>query len=126
MIKSDFHMHTLFSTDGKSSMRDMMDSASKRGLEHICFTEHMDYDNPFDEGEGAFEVDTDSYLKKYLELKNSIKGLNVYFGVELGLQPHLTEHYADYVKNYPFDFVIGSSHVVRGRDPGAGGYYELF
>lgn len=126
MIRSDFHMHSRFSTDGKSEMRDMIDSAVSKGLENICFTEHMDYDNPYDEGPGAFEVDTDSYFKKYKELSSAEKRINVFFGVELGLQPHIVEHYKQYVKEYPFDFIIGSSHVVKGKDPGSGGYYELF
>ncbi len=126
MIKSDFHMHTKLSTDGISEMHEMIEAAVSKGLENICFTEHMDYDNPFDSEEGNYEVDTDAYYKKYKELTENEKRINVCFGVELGLQPHLVEHYNKYLSEYPFDFVIGSSHAVYGKDPYYQSYYELF
>ncbi len=38
-------------------------------------------------------------------------------GVEFGLQPHLGERARDYVQQYPFDYVIGSTHMLHGLDP---------
>ena len=43
--------------------------------------------------------------------------IEVLIGVELGLQPHLGTFSKEYVNRYPFDFVIGSSHMLQGRDP---------
>ena len=126
MIKSDFHMHTTLSTDGRSDMSDMLHSAADAGLQQICFTEHMDYANPGKDGPDAFVVDTDRYLEKYNALKNTGSGLEVYFGVELGLLPHCLEHYKKYVKDYPFDFIIGSSHFVGRFDPYDKEYYDSF
>lgn len=33
------------------------------------------------------------------------------------MQPHLAGRHYDYVRSYPFDFVIGSLHLVYGKDP---------
>lgn len=38
-------------------------------------------------------------------------------GVELGLQAHLAERYHELLASRPFDYVIGSQHLVRGMDP---------
>ena len=37
--------------------------------------------------------------------------------MEIGFQQHLGEYYRNFTASYPFDFVIGSTHVVEGRDP---------
>ena len=43
-------------------------------------------------------------------------------GIELGLQPHLANRHREFLQKVNFDFVIGSVHVVDGRDP----YYQGF
>ena len=50
--------------------------------------------------------------------------IQVNFGIELGLQPQLAESFSDLLKEVPFDFVIGSSHVVHGYDPYYPSYFE--
>ena len=44
--------------------------------------------------------------------------------MELGLQPHLGKIYEELVGEYPFDFVIGSLHLVQGMDPYYGKVFE--
>ena len=46
------------------------------------------------------------------------------FGIEYGLQPHLKKHFSEQLSRFPFDFVIGSSHVVHGQDPYYGEYFK--
>ena len=43
--------------------------------------------------------------------------LAIKIGVELGLQPFLRQLLPHMVNSYPFDLVIGSSHMVNGEDP---------
>ena len=57
------------------------------------------------------------------ELKEAFNDqISVNFGIELGLQPHLAGTFSELLKEVPFDFVIGSSHLVHGYDP----YYPDF
>lgn len=122
MLYSDYHIHTSFSGDSDTPMKDMIERGLELGLTTMCFTEHMDLDyDPLCDVD--FTLDTDSYLQTYLSYKEQYKDkINLLFGVELGLQTHLSKTHEDYIKKYPFDFVIGSSHLVHGMDP----YYPKF
>ncbi len=129
MIKSDFHIHTTFSTDGQSDMESVITSAIERGLEEICFTEHNDYGVTFNEGPGAFIVDTDAYFEKYRELSAKYEGkIRLRFGVEIGLlnETGIPEHFRDYTTRFPFDFIIGSSHIAGKLDPYLPEYWKAF
>lgn len=120
MIRSDFHTHSDFSGDSKSPMQDMIQEAIRKGLQRICFTEHNDPDFVYiiPEETGMFELDTDSYMKEaLLYSQNFASSITVLRGVELGIQEHLYESLTDYINKYPFDFVIGSSHLCDRMDP---------
>ncbi len=127
MIQCDYHMHTEFSTDSEASVKSMLDASVKRGLQSVCITDHLDLDYPEDKelGPDPFQLD----LKKYFSMLSQIreeyrKKLDVRIGVELGLQPHLGRIYEKLVEAYPFDFVIGSLHLVHGMDPYYGKIFE--
>lgn len=117
-MKADYHTHTNFSTDAdrESSPEVMIQGAIKRGLETICITDHMDKDYDA-EGKG-FVFDIEKYFETLQSLREKYKEkIHIRIGVELGLQPHLGQFAKEYVNAHPFDFVIGSTHMLRGRDP---------
>ncbi len=127
MIQGDFHMHTEFSTDSSASVRSMLDASAARGLHTVCITDHLDMDYPPDEELGAdpFRLDLDTYFQELSALKDEYRGkLDVRIGVELGLQPHLGKAYEKLTEKYPFDFVIGSLHLIHGMDPYYGKIFE--
>jgi DNA polymerase (family 10) len=41
-IRGDLHVHTTWSGDGRSSMADMLDEASERGLSYVALTDHAE------------------------------------------------------------------------------------
>lgn len=123
MIKTDFHMHTSFSTDCDTTPESMVEKAIALGLDTICFTDHQDFDFPG--GENLFVFDTECYFDKMRKLQELYrKEIEIRIGVEIGLQPHLGEVYRRYVASYPFDFVIGSVHVVDRMDPYEKTFFE--
>ncbi|MFR7992070.1 MAG: histidinol-phosphatase HisJ family protein [Lachnospiraceae bacterium] len=115
----DLHMHSDFSTDSESSPESMIEAAIHSGLSAICFTDHLDMDFPAPDAKHApFLLDTPAYFQKMQQLKDAYRGrIEILIGVELGLQPHLADFHQRYLHTYPFDFVIGSSHLVHGEDP---------
>lgn len=125
-IKEDFHLHTSFSSDCEASMASMIEQGIALGLSRLCITEHMDKDYVLRTPEAFdFEVDTASYHHTYQMLKERYKEqIKVLFGIELGLQPHVADFYRQYVTDYPFDFIIGSSHICHRRDPYFSDFYE--
>jgi histidinol phosphate phosphatase HisJ family len=124
MITADFHVHSAFSADGKAEMEAMVKKAIKTGLKTLCFTDHMDYDYPKIYGL-AFEFDTEEYFKTIEMLKEKYRSqIEILAGVELGLQPQITDSMYTLINSYPFDFIIGSVHVVDGMDPYYPHYWE--
>ena len=124
-LKCDFHLHSSFSGDSTASMEDMILRGINLGLTSMCFTEHMDMDYVYikPEEEGCFELNTDSYLYELAHLKEKYaKKIQILFGVELGVQPHLRRELAVYAKSFDFDFIIASSHLCNRKDP----YYPYF
>lgn len=126
-IKADYHIHSHFSGDCPTPMEDMIQQSISLGLETICFTEHYDMDFPVTEEipAGKFDLNTDSYLYDLLRLKQKYaKQIEICFGVELGLQPHLMQELSRYAKSYNFDFILGSTHLCRRQDVYFPSFYE--
>lgn len=114
MITADFHTHTDFSSDSEQPMEGALEALISKGIKIVCFTEHMDMDYPG----GEFILDTAAYRARLLELREKFRGrIGVLFGVELGLMDYLAPRLREYVSEWDFDFIIGSSHLVDGVDP---------
>lgn len=107
----DSHVHTILSHDGKSSIEEYINNS--KGIKEITFTEHYDiYDGL---NTNLKTIDVDNYYKEYLKYKeNDVIKIN--FGIEVGLQPDLVTRINDMLDKYPFDFVIGSSHITCKKD----------
>lgn len=121
----DCHMHSFFSADSNTPMEEMIKKALSQGLKGICFTEHLDPDYPPTPDDLDFSLDIPAYCSQLSRLKEQYKNkISLCFGIELGLQPHLAADFRDLLGMYPFDFVIGSSHVVHGRDPYYPEYFQ--
>lgn len=117
----DTHMHSQYSGDSDAAQDSMINAAIEKELSGICFTDHLDIDYP--EQPDLFLLDLPNYTASVLAQKEQYQNcIDVRLGIELGLQPHLAALHADILSQYPFDFVIGSSHVVHGFDP----YYPKF
>ena len=131
MIFADMHTHTNFSTDSDAEPEAMLESAYARGLTTYCFTDHMDYLFPMDKTQFLF--DPKKYWATMSKLKEQWKGrIDVKIGVELGLRDEpdvvepVTAFYEKLLKDYPFDFVIGSTHCLEHIDPYYPGYWDNF
>ncbi|MDO5425052.1 MAG: histidinol-phosphatase HisJ family protein [Eubacteriales bacterium] len=123
-MNADFHVHSAFSADSKAPMERMVQEGIRKGLSVLCFTEHMDRDYP-DDPAHAFEVDTAAYYQEWLRLREAYAGeIELRFGIELGLEPHLAQAHREYLAAWPFDYVIGSSHLVDRQDPYYPAFYE--
>ena len=119
----DMHMHSQFSGDSDAPQEDMILTAIDAGLSGLCFTDHLDMDYPDDPA--LFLLDLPNYTSSVLALQQKYRDkFPVLLGIELGLQPHLGNLHKDILSQYPFDFVIGSSHVVHGFDPYYPAFYE--
>lgn len=119
-IRADYHIHSHHSTDSKAAMEEIVRSAISKGLTHICFTEHNDFDYPVAD---EFLLNPDAYLYELLQLREKYESqIKIGFGLELGLQKESVRKNAMFAKSHEYDFIIASSHVLNGLDP----YYDPF
>ena len=119
----DMHMHTHFSGDSEANPFDLAQKAYEIKLAGICFTDHLDID--YRETPGLFDLDIPSYKKEISLVKEQFSDkLDIGWGIELGLQPYLAEKNAQIIAENPFDFVIGSTHVIKQIDIYFPPYYE--
>ncbi len=120
-VNYDLHMHSSFSTDSDAPMESMVQSALTHKLKGICFTEHMDLDFPdfyMPEVPHAFVADPEEVYKEILRLREIYgSALWIGFGLEFGMQPHLSERFHQIAVKYPLDLIIASQHLVSSLDP---------
>ncbi|WP_371362111.1 Histidinol-phosphatase [Sporomusa rhizae] len=110
----DYHLHTNLSRDGKEHVEKFIRKAIILGMKSICITDHQDYDYT----RKKFPLDFKMYFREIEECKKKFdKIIDVRVGVEMGLEVNLEDQIKENILNIPFDFVIGSSHMVNGEDP---------
>lgn len=117
----DYHMHTFYSTDGKMSMDDLCRKAIEIGLKEIAITDHMDINFP----DNLFQIhDMDKYVDNIRIMQDKYSNrLRIKTGIEIGMMPNNLEESTRLAKQYPFDFIIASVHLVNGEDPYEKEYY---
>lgn len=123
IITSDFHVHSSFSGDCHIEMKLFIEKAIQIGIQNICFTEHHDID--IYTSSISWLLDFSSYQDTFLRMKEQYGDkINLLFGVELGIQPHLYKKLREITQSYPFDFILCSNHVANGKDPYLPEFYE--
>ena len=119
----DYHMHTAFSADCKAPAEEMVRAAIKKGLNEICFTDHVDYDYP--DPDFIFEFDQQEYRNTIAFLQDRYgHELSIKRGVEIGVQPHVLAKCGNLVEEEQFDFVLCSLHTVEKQGLHSGAIFK--
>lgn len=123
MFFADYHTHTAFSSDSTAKMEDMLDAAVKLGLQEIAITDHIDFYYP--DLNYPFLFDYNEYAAKIRQYQEQYQGrLTIRLGVEIGLQDIAEKEIKEYCQNHAFDFIIGSTHCVSGKELYHDEFYE--
>ncbi len=125
MYKADSHVHSNFSGDSMEKLENIIERAIELGMDEITITDHLDIDFP---GEvNIFGLDVKEYIETLKALKKEYKNnIKINIGIELGLQPHLKEEYKEIFQCKDIDFIIGSSHCVKGMDVADRKFFEKY
>lgn len=109
MIKmSSPHTHTCF-VDGKNTAREMIESAIKKGLGSIGFSEHSYVDHDIDYCLTAKQ--TKVYIEEIKRLKREFKDkIKIYLGIECDKTSN--------IDLTPYEYVIGSVHYLKDKKTG--------
>ena len=110
-MRSDYHMHSYYSHDSSTSMKDHAERAINLGLDEICFTDHVDYCGKY---EGYSR-----YFAEIERLKEDFSGkLAIRAGWEFGLQNYTLSDFEGLYSRYrdKLDFVLLSIHEINDLD----------
>lgn len=111
----DSHNHTLFSEDCTSTLDDMILSAIHKGIRYYTITDHLDLD--YQDKRFTFNLDHITRKQAIMQAKIKYKDhINIYYGLECGVQPHIIFDAEAIIKRENFDFVIASMHTTHKHD----------
>ncbi len=112
----DSHIHTAMSFDSEMEAEQAIESLKKNKLGGV-FTEHYDFGYPEPD---KFVFDPDDFFQRYAAHRSD----TLLMGVEVGMAAGFSSEAAALTKKHPFDYVIGSIHVVEGMDIYYPEFYE--
>jgi len=111
----DYHIHSSFSSDCETDMKDTIKRAIDIGLKEICFTDHIDYDYCSPDIDFDFDLDEyDNHISKMRKFYGD--KIKILKGVEIGIQPHIIDRCDNLILDNGFDFVISSIHSCDRKD----------
>jgi len=113
-MRTDYHTHTERGPYTVEWLREFLKVAEQQGISDYGVSEHGYrfkqtqhlFDNPWTAARRT--EDMDEYLQMVLDAR--AQGLNVKFGIELDYIPGRNDAMGEFIKQYPFDYVIGSIH----------------
>ncbi len=118
----DYHLHTLYSMDGKQSVYQLAQRAAELGLDEICLTEHIEPGHP---SKGIDRPpDYPLWFKDIQLARESFPQLAIRAGIEIGDNPLLRRGIEAGLDALPLDYRLLSLHLVGGVDPYEPIYYE--
>jgi histidinol-phosphatase (PHP family) len=123
----DYHMHLRGPAEGREgpiehtveAVERFAEQAAERGVDEIGFTEHVYYFREFDRfvehpyQRSRLGHELDAYCDAVVEGKR--RGLPVKLGLELDWVPGRAGELAELLAPYPWDYLLGSVHVVDGE-----------
>ncbi len=110
---ADCHVHTTYSFDGISTLKEQLEKACALGLKVIAITDHLDI------LPDTYASEKENHLKCAGEielLRAEYPDLKILCGTEIGQGVHFPQLAEDYLASYEWDFILGSIHNLRNRE----------
>lgn len=101
----DYHVHAMAHGEYNYSrewVNQFLDSASRRGIQEIGFSEHNEF---------IHLVDFETFRIVQAACRHDI---NIRLGIEMDYIPGQEQNITEIVRQKPFDYVIGSVHFIDG------------
>ena len=114
---TDGHNHTKhFSPDAGQTIDELIAEARSKGFTRIGITEHYELDYPEDGLNWMFDLEEYNKVFPSWREKAASAGLDLLMGIEFGYQTHVADEIDRIAASYPFDVVLLSNHLFRGKD----------
>ncbi len=109
----DCHVHCDYSDDCATPAHLEVERAIELRLKGITFTDHYDIDYPNKKYHFEFDVAARRAFMHDLQYRYQTK-INIFHGIEIGIQPHVVQQSLEVIAHGQFDCVICSTHAVDG------------
>jgi len=117
MTKTDYHIHTNFSFDGKNTVEEMVKAAVGAGVTDMAITDHIDFYLYYDPGQNLNTGNLQKYKTEVYKMREIYGGvINITYGVEAGIAARFKNEIGEFLRAGDFDFVIGSVHDIDAGD----------
>ena len=126
---TDYHLHSEFSDDSRTPMEQQIETAIGRGLQEICFTDHVDYGikpdwtdpQPITMRGGNYlaNVNYPEYFAKLQRMQRMYgESITIRKGLEFGVQRHTIPRYQKLAETWreELDFILLSIHQVEDKE----------
>lgn len=118
-MKFDLHTHHERCGHADGTIEHYILSAIDQGLQAIGISDHSPYfgkkEDHASPGIAMAKSEFPNYIQEVLELKKKYEGkIDVLLGVESDFFPEHADLYRKEYAKYPFDYIIGSVHIVEG------------
>lgn len=112
---SDYHVHSNYSNDSKSTIEDICITAIQKGMSTVCITDHMDAIYPQRLNESC---EIDKFFSEFEKVRNKYRNqINLIPGFEFS-EPHKNIKAFERAKQYPFEYYMCSvHHCAKGMFP---------
>jgi histidinol-phosphatase (PHP family) len=108
----DAHLHTDLSPDSDVPIDVYCAAAIERGIPEIAITDHLDFD-PHAPAHAFADFATRERTVREAAARWADRGLAVRLGIEITYESHREAEIREHLAGRPYDFVIGSVHVMR-------------
>jgi len=122
MLFTDTHTHSNFSRDSTISVAQSVEAAMTAQLAGLSITDHLDVGAPKGSVGDYFDVVEQQAAIKACRAQYGAN-INLFAGIEIGLQAHCLKEIEETLSPHHFDIVIASIHLVNKVDPYYGAYY---
>ncbi len=106
-------MHTYLCKHAEGGVEDYVLSAIDQGLQEICFTEHMPFEDGFDPEHRMEPSEMDFYINEIERCRYKYRELTILTGIEADYMEGYEEYLENFLSRYPFDLVIMSVHFIK-------------
>lgn len=125
----DYHVHTYYSDDSIYPMQAVITDARERGIDELCFTEHVDYGikqdwHPHISDKVWWNCDYPHYFEEVELCRRKYPDMTIRAGLEFGIQMCTLDQYKKLYHTYEdkLDFVLLSVHQIENEELASGAF----
>ncbi len=118
MLPPDLHIHSKYCGHARGNIEETVQMAVTKGMTIMGFADHFPYPEKYNEPYPDCVIPRDVfpvYWEEVIKIQNQFASkIEILSGIEVDYLPDYTDIQKHELSQYPFDYVIGSIHILKG------------